>query len=69
MFDGTKTVEQRANVNGTRFHPLPSYFFKILVKISKNFNSKSVWFSFLTLKISNPVEDFVSLKQKCSKPE
>ena len=68
IFDGTETVEQRASVNETRFHPLPSYFFKILVKISKNFNSKSVWFSFLTLKITNPVEDFVSLKQKCSKP-
>ena len=69
MFDGTETVEQRASVNETRFHPLPSYFFKILVKISKNFNSKSVWFSFLTLKITDPLEDFVSLKQKYSKPE
>ena len=35
MFDGTETVEQRANVNDSRFHPLPSYFFKILFKISK----------------------------------
>ena len=69
MFDGTETVEQRASVNESRFHPFTGCLFKILVKISINLNSKSVWFSFLTLKITNPVEDFVSLKQKCSKPE
>ena len=68
LFDRTET-EQRGSVNEYRFHPLLCYFIKILVKISINFNSKSVWFSFLTLKITNPVEDFVSLKQKCSKPE
>ena len=63
MFDGTETVEQRASVNETRFHPLPSYFFKILVKISKNFNSKFVWFSFLTLKRTGPVEDLCPLSK------
>ena len=63
MFDGTKTVEQRASVNETRFHPLPSYFFKILVKISKNFNSKFVWFSVQTLKRTDPVEDLCPLSK------
>ena len=63
MFDGTKTVEQRASVNETRFHPLPRYFLKILVKISKNFNSKFVWFSFLTLKRTGPVEDLCPLSK------
>ena len=69
LFDGTETVEQRASVNESRFHPFTGCLFKILVKISINLNSKSVWFSFLTLKITNPLEDFVSLKQICLKPE